>query len=375
MAEVTEVAIIGAGPAGLAVAACLRRADVDFIILEKGSKLASSWRKHYDRLHLHTIKAYSSLPYLAFPKNYPRYVPRDLVIEYLETYAESFGLRPRLGDAVHSARHEGSHWHVESTASSIRAPFLVIASGYNAEPSIPSFPGMETFKGRLIHSASYANAPPFARQSVLVVGMGNTGAEIALDLAEGGAQPTISARNGVHITPRELFGVPIQIVAMLATAALPRVVNDNLFPPILDFALGYPSRYGIRRPQEGIMQRIATAAKIPVIDAGTVKKISAGEIEMAPGVSEVWEEGAIFTDGSRGRFDAIILATGYRPNYKSFLELKDGENAESAKLGLFFVGFRNVVTGLLHEISKEASCVARHISDDPEGLRRVRVRC
>ncbi len=375
MAEDTEVAVIGAGPAGLAVAACLRKAGVDFILLEREGKVAPSWRRHYDRLHLHTVNVYSSLPYLAFPKNYPRYVSRDLMIEYLETYAESFGLKPRFGDAVHCVRHEGAQWFIESTASSIRAPFVVIASGYNADPSIPSFPGMETFKGCLIHSASYANARPFTDQSVLVVGMGNTGAEIALDLAEGGARPAISVRNGVHIAPRELFGVPIQIVAMLAAAVLPGAVNDILFPPILDLALGYPSKYGIRRPQEGILQRIANGAKIPVIDTGTVKKISAGEINIAPGISEVEEEGAVFTDGSRGRFDTIILATGYCPNYQNYLELKDGEKEERGKLGLFFVGFRNVATGLLREISIEAVRVARYISDDIKNQRRMRARC
>jgi Flavin-binding monooxygenase-like len=359
MVETTDVAIIGAGPAGLAVGACLRRAGVDFIILEKESQLAPSWRRHYERLHLHTVKAFSSLPYLAFPKGYPRYVPRDLMIEYLETYAERFGLRPRFGEAVRAVRRDGSGWLIERESSAIRAAFTVIASGYNAEPSLPSIPGIESFQGRLLHSASYANAKPFAGQSVLVVGMGNTGAEIALDLAEGGAQPTISVRNGVHIVPRELFGVPIQIVAMLAAGVLPRKASDILFPPIIGLALGNLSKYGIVRPKEGILQRIETAAKIPVIDAGTVKKIAAGEIKIAPGISEVWEEGAIFRDGKKRRFDAIVLATGYHPNYRRYLDPGAGEGG---KRGLFFVGYRNAATGLLHEISKEARLAARDVA-------------
>ena len=182
MAEFTDVAVIGAGPAGLAVGACLRKAGLRFTILEKDRHIAPSWRRHYDRLHLHTVKRYSSLPYFDFPKSYPRYVPKHLVIEYLEAYAERFDLKPRLGDEVRSARPGGAGWLIESAASSIRAPFVVIASGYNAEPTIPSFPGMEKFKGQVVHSFSYVNAEPFAGQSVLVVGMGNTGAEIALDL-------------------------------------------------------------------------------------------------------------------------------------------------------------------------------------------------
>ena len=111
----------------------------------------------------------------------------------------------------------------------MRARSVVVASGYNADPVSRSDAGLERFKGKLIHSADYRNAKPFAGQSVLVIGMGNTGAEIALDLAEGGARPTISVRNGVHIVPRELFGLPIQVVAMLATRLLPLKANDALF--------------------------------------------------------------------------------------------------------------------------------------------------
>ena len=96
MAEHTDIAVIGAGPAGLAVGACLRKASLNFIILERDHKIASSWHRHYERLHLHTVKQLSSLPYFPFPAVYPRYVPRNLMIEYLDRYAANFDLRPRL---------------------------------------------------------------------------------------------------------------------------------------------------------------------------------------------------------------------------------------------------------------------------------------
>jgi indole-3-pyruvate monooxygenase len=85
--EVTEVVVIGAGPSGLAVGACLQQRRVDFIIPEKEHQVGSSWRRHYERLHLHTIKSRSSLPFRSFDRNYPRYVPRALVVRYLEEYA------------------------------------------------------------------------------------------------------------------------------------------------------------------------------------------------------------------------------------------------------------------------------------------------
>lgn len=229
MDDTTPVAIIGAGPAGLAVAACLRQAGVDFVLLEKEAQAAPAWRSHYERVHLHTTKRYSSLPFVPFPKDYPRYVPRDLFADYLDAYAQRFDLRPRFGQTVRMITRQGRGWHVEATSGALHASHVVIASGYNAEPLMPEFAGADAFRGQRLHSADYRNATPFAGQSVLIVGMGNTGAEIALDLVEGGARPTISVRGGVHIVPRELLGVPIQMVGM-AARLMPQRINDACSP-------------------------------------------------------------------------------------------------------------------------------------------------
>jgi cation diffusion facilitator CzcD-associated flavoprotein CzcO len=368
MSERTDVAVIGAGPAGLAVGACLRKAGVNFIILERGEKVAWSWHRHYERLHLHTVKQLSSLPYLPFPADYPRYVPRNLIIAYLDRYATDFGLRPRFGETVRSLRRDRNHWLIEATQSSISASYVVVASGLNAEPVMPSFSGLEKFRGKVIHSAQYINAKPFAGQSVLVIGMGNSGAEIALDLSEAGARTTISVRNGVHIVPRELFGLPIQIVAIIATKVLPLRANDRLFPRILDLAVGDLSKQGIKRPNEGILQRVASAARIPVIDVGTVQKISEGAIKVAPAIAAITGEGANFSGGSSRKFDAVIFATGYRPNYQDFLADGGVSNpddhtsaGQSSDPTLYFVGFNNSVAGLLRQISREAVEVAGDI--------------
>jgi cation diffusion facilitator CzcD-associated flavoprotein CzcO len=363
----TEVAIVGAGPAGSAVAACLKRAGVDFVMLEREQQVGSSWRRHYERLHLHTIKQFSSLPFLPFPANYPRYVPRRLMVEYLQAYAAHFGLQPRFGEAVRSVRRDADSWMVEASSTAVRSPFVVVAAGYNAEPVMPSVPGIGRFKGKAIHSADYPNAAPFAGQSVLVIGMGNTGAEIALDLAEGGARPTISLRDGVHIVPRDLFGIPIQLVGMLASK-MPGGANDRLFPPILDLYLGNLKKFGIRRPARGIMQQIVESRKIPVLDVGTAAKIKQGAITIMPGIAEVTEAGVTFSDGTNSKFDAIIFATGYRPNYRSFLpadavRASDSEldSTASKSAQLYFVGYHNALTGLLREISKEAVAVTDDI--------------
>ena len=199
--SMTDVAVIGAGPAGLAVGAALRRVGADFDILERSFHVGSSWRAHYERIRLHTIKQLSSLPYCPFPASYPRYVPRALMIEYLERYAGMFDLRPRFGESVLSVKPDGLAWRVESTSGVLYASHVVIATGLNGEPTTPPLDGIETFPGQVLHSSAYVNSTPFAGQSVLVVGMGNTGAEIALDLCLGGASTSISVRGGVHVAP------------------------------------------------------------------------------------------------------------------------------------------------------------------------------
>jgi cation diffusion facilitator CzcD-associated flavoprotein CzcO len=247
----------------------------------------------------------------------------------------------------------------------LRAEAVVIATGNNAAPLAPDLPGLAAFKGRVLHSAAYRNATPFAGQNVLVVGMGNTGAEIALDLAESGARPTVSVRGGLHVVPRELFGLPIQVVGMLGRW-MPVALSDRLLPPILDLAQGRLDRYGLSRPKEGMLRQIAARGRIPLIDVGTVAAIRRGDIRVAPGIASLTGTGARFADGGSGDFDAIILATGYLPNYRDFLDAgvpvgQSGVDRQASAQRLYLVGFRNPASGLLREIGIEAKAVADDI--------------
>ena len=207
--------VIGAGPAGLAVGACLKRAGIPTLILEQSNKVGAAWHRHYDRLHLHTDKAHSGLPFVPFPKAYPRYPSRLQVIEYLETYARHFQLEPRFGQQVVVARHANGVWEVQTQDARYQALNLVIATGYNREPYLPSWPGQTSFQGALLHSSQYRTGEPFKHQKVLVVGFGNSGGEIAMDLWEHGAQPSLAVRSPVNVIPRELFGIPILAIGIV----------------------------------------------------------------------------------------------------------------------------------------------------------------
>jgi cation diffusion facilitator CzcD-associated flavoprotein CzcO len=209
MANSCDAIVVGAGPAGLATAAALRARGLSATILEKSDTVGAVWRRHYDRLHLHTDRARSSLPGLAMPKAYGRYPSRAQVVEYLEAYAAKFALKPAFNAPVHAVRRHGQAWRVEAGGNSQTAPIVVVATGLADYPHEPNWPGMETFGGPILHSSAYHNPAPFAGKRVLVVGYGNSGGEIALDLSEAGGDVALAVRSPVNVIPRELFGLPI----------------------------------------------------------------------------------------------------------------------------------------------------------------------
>ena len=243
-----SVIIIGAGPAGLAVAGCLRAKGLDFVMLEQGEGVGESWRRHYDRLHLHTVKELSHLPGLPFPDAYPRYVSRDQLVAYMENYADHFDIRPLFGQAVRKIYRAGGGWKVEcASGQSWESANVILAMGLNRRPFIPEFNGLDTFAGEVLHSSRYRNAGPFKGKKVLVVGMGNSGAEIALDLCEQGVETALSVRGPVNIVPRDVLGRPTQLTA-LALAKLPPWLGDRLGVLLRAITVGDLSKYGIKTP-------------------------------------------------------------------------------------------------------------------------------
>lgn len=202
----TTVVVVGAGPAGLAVSACLTMHGVPTVLLEKEYIHAPLWKKKaYDRLRLHLAKQFCELPHMAFPPEMPTYIPKDEFIRYLDSYVSRFGIEPLCRREVVSAEFNGD-WVVEvkntesGTAETYVARFLVVATGENAEGRIPDIPGLETFSGEATHvlgGDGYKNGKTYGGKDVLVVGCGNSGMEIALDLCNWEANVSIVIRSPV----------------------------------------------------------------------------------------------------------------------------------------------------------------------------------
>ena len=150
-----DAIIVGAGPAGLACAATMRAAGLNVTVLEKADAVGAVWRRHYDRLHLHTDRNRSGLPGFAMPKAYPTYPSRAQLVAYLESYAAHFGIKPVFRTTVSCIRREGTHWSADATGGTITAPVVVIATGIADAPYRPCWPGSDLYRGAVVHSSEY----------------------------------------------------------------------------------------------------------------------------------------------------------------------------------------------------------------------------
>uniref|UniRef100_A0A7N0U8H0 Flavin-containing monooxygenase n=1 Tax=Kalanchoe fedtschenkoi TaxID=63787 RepID=A0A7N0U8H0_KALFE len=380
--------IVGAGPSGLAMSACLREKGVPSIILERSNCIASLWQlKTYDRLCLHLPKQFCELPLMSFPKNFPIYPSKQQFVKYLENYAEAFGVKPLFNETVKLAEFDTvlGMWRVRSESKSSGSGFtnelmvteyvcrwLVVATGENAEVMIPDIEGMGEFAsagGKVVHTGSYKSGEMFKGRKVLVVGCGNSGMEVCLDLCHHGARPYLVVRDAVHVLPREMLGKSTFGLSMWLLKWLPMPLVDRFLLFMSWLVLGDTSKLGLVRPKLGPLELKNVAGKTPVLDVGTLTKIKSGDIKVCPAIRRLKPHAVEFIDGRREKLDVIILATGYRSNVPSWLKEgnmfsdKDGfpkkpfPDGWRGDNGLYAVGFTN--RGLLG-----ASMDARRIAED-----------
>lgn len=369
-----ETLIIGAGPAGLAAGGRLRKQGQDFEVVEQSEDIAHSWRQHYDRLCLHTVKQLSALPHLPFPEDYPLFVPRLDLIRYYEQYARHFDIHPHFNCRVTSIKPaKDGRWEVEiKEQEGYLANKVIVATGVNRAPYYPHWNGQENFSGEVIHSRYYRNPDPFAGQKVLIVGMGNTGAEIGLDLSERGVETYISVRSPVNIVPREFMGRPTQLTAR-KLAKIPFGLGDWLGTQIRSMAMGNLKKYGLVTSKAPPARQLRETGKTPVIDLGTVDQIKAGKIKILPDIDHFNIEGqVVLKNDEQHHFDSIILATGYRAQLEELLDDTEGllDKFQVPKSpvgkgkfrGLYFIGFDNYkLGGILGTIFTDSETIVQDI--------------
>jgi cation diffusion facilitator CzcD-associated flavoprotein CzcO len=378
-----RVIVIGAGPAGLASAAALRRKGVRSLVLERSPNVASSWRGRYDRLRLNSSRPFSKLLGTRFPQGTPMFPSRDEMVSYYEGYAQRNHVDVRHEVTVERIDREGSELVVRTSDGEERATHVIVATGYAHTPYIPDWPGRESFAGPLLHSAAYRNADDLKGADVIVAGSGCSGMEIAYDVATGGAR---RVRVAVRTSPNILLRDPIGPLLARIFLRLPTRFSDNVLRKAQLKKLGDLSAYGLPIPDEGIFSRLKRLGVAPaIVDKEVIEAIKDGRIEIVAGIRSLDESGVDLEDDTRAEPDALIAATGYRSaleplvghlgvlNERGLPVVADGH---AVAPGLRFVGFvpRPAQLGLLGtEARRAARGIARELSGSPSrGDRRAR---
>lgn len=366
------VLVVGAGPAGLAVGASLRKRGVEPLVVDRGAAVGDSWRGRYDRLHLHTPRVQSALPGMPIPRSAGRWVARDDMVRYLADYAVHHGIEPRFGTTVHRLERNGDGWTAQTGDGELRTRQVVMASGFNAAPVLPDWPGADAFPGELLHSSAYANPDRFRGRDVLVVGAGNTGAEIAADLADGGAASVrLAVRTPPNVIRRELGPVPMTLLGV-SLDFTPAWLADLVTGFLQRRSVGDLTRYGLPAARQGVVAQQRATGVTPTIDVGLIEALKAGLVTPVAALERFEGPDAVLADGTSLQPDVVIAATGYTTGLLPVVghlgvlddrgrPLVRGARTAPSAPGLRFVGLSSPLKGLLLQIGLDARAAARAI--------------
>ncbi len=309
-----QVVIIGAGTSGLSAAVALADRGIQPVVIDRADQVGSSWRSRYDRLRLNTGRQFSHLPKRPYPKGTPTYPTRDQMIAHLEQHAMDGGIELRLSCATERIDRSRDGWRVLTSDGAIDAPQVVMATGYDHEPFVPEWPGRESWIGDLVHSSHYANPAAFAGRTVLVVGSGSSGLELAFDLASGGAgkvwlavrtPPNIMLREGPLGLPGDVIAIPLHNSPIRIADAIARFGRR--------IAIGDLSEFGLPAPAEGIFTRSERLGVAPaIVDREVITAIRDRAFDVVGAVESLTRDTVRLVDGSTIRPDALVCATGFR---------------------------------------------------------------
>jgi putative flavoprotein involved in K+ transport len=335
-----DTIVIGAGQAGLATGYRLQQAGLRFLILEAGSEPGGSWPFFYDSLLLNSPARYSSLPGLPFPGDPAHYPRRDEAVAYLRDYAAHFHLPILTGVQVTGVERTRRRFRLTTNRGHYQAGTVVAASGFFGRPNLPNLPGQADYRGQVLHVADYHRPEPFRGQRIVIVGGANAAVQIGLELAQV-AQVTLATRHPIRYAPQRLFGQDVHFWLNLTGLDHTQWLGDK---------------------------------STPVYDPGTYRRsIALGRPDERPIFRRFTEEGVVWSDGRHERVDAVIFATGYRPNLPYLARLGALDEAgqvlqhhgqSTSVPGLFYVGLprqRSVASATLRGVGTDAGVVVRHL--------------
>jgi cation diffusion facilitator CzcD-associated flavoprotein CzcO len=298
--------VVGGGPAGLATSHALASAGVEHVSSSSAATgRATSGPVITTASRCTPAKRCRSCRGSRSRGTVPEFPSRTDLLDYLQQYTSTFRLPLQTGADVSRVVRDGASWVVHAVdGREWRARSVVIATGIASNPVAPSFPGRDRFGGRVRHSADYQRPDEYRGRRVLLVGIGNSGGEIAAELAHSGVSVTVAVRSGAIVVPREVLGVPMQYFTPVF-GWLPRGGQRTAAKMIAAFG-GVPSEVAAAATRPG------PCLRVPLVGFHLTDQVRAGRVTVRPGVAGFTDTGVRFTDGTKEPFDDVILATGYR---------------------------------------------------------------
>jgi putative flavoprotein involved in K+ transport len=375
----TTVVVIGAGPSGLAVARQLEhRHRIKTLVLERASAPAMAWRTRYDDFRLNTSGFLSHLPGQRISLAAGRWPTKEDMVRYFDRYVRVQKIALQLGCEVNHIDRTAQGWRLDTSSGEILAPVVVLATGNYRIPAIPGWPGLDRFNGELVHSGQFTNAWPFRGRDVLVVGAGNSAADIAVQLAYDGARRIwLAVRTPPHLVRRALGPFPSDVFLELF-ARVPAGKVDPLIDRVNHLIWGDLSQYGFQRPPLGLKATVEQRGRIPTLADELIDAVRAGRVHVVAAVQALESERVILADGTSVTPQVIIAATGFRPDLGGLVGhlgvLDDRGNprggfASHLGDGMFAIGYGIPPNGPLRAIRRAATPLAQQIADYLSAIR------
>ncbi|MFY1679782.1 MULTISPECIES: flavin-containing monooxygenase [unclassified Streptomyces] len=384
-----RVCVIGAGLSGLAVGRALGERGIDYLCLEKAPDVGGIWRQPaagergpgYRTLHLNTARQLTGYSGYPMPEDYPLYPRHDQFAAYLGSFARWAGVADRveLGTEVVSVRREPDGvWTVVSRGPdgderSRRFEFVIVAAGHHSEPALPDPlpPGADGFTGRILHSLDYHDGAEFAGRRVVVVGLGASAVDIAADLSRHAERTVLSVRRGLHIVPKQLFGMSLDEIADAPWWATMSIAEQREFvEQALLVARGRLADYGLPEPDHPIFSSAVT------ISDEILSRVRHGAVTPRPGIASFDGDRVVFTDGSAVEADAVVYCTGFRLSFPFLPDARPlGEDGRvelyrrvvsPGHPGLFFAGLVRPVGAITRLVEAQARWLAGVVSGEAE---------